>query len=282
MNTTQKPGTWIAMVVLTVVFTPQAWAAGSSSSKSAVSATSAKAVVSASSSAIPEALQKALALPEGKDRDKAVKDAALEWQKSDPAAALGWAVALPLPMTPSNYGFVAAVSQTWAERDGPAAVAFAWGCFSKTKANSFSYAKSAFHLSLVRWSKSDPKAAVAWADKTVPADSSKDVMFWVYGSLAGGWGRKDPATALAWAATLKDDTNRQTAVSSVVGVYLKEGNKPEGIAPLVEKLPHDNLKSAAMMIAPAWAKKDASKAQAWVGTLSLSAAEKAEILAKTK
>jgi len=280
MITTQKLGAWIAIVVLSVVFAPQAWAAGSSSSKSAVSATSAKAAVSASSSAIPAAVQQALAQPEGKERDKAVKDAALEWQKSDPAAALGWAVAQgdAQPKSQLYRGLVGAVSSAWAKRDAPAAVA--WG-YAKAKSNPAVYEKLAFHLALCSWGASDPKAAVAWSD-TVLADSSKDIVYLLYFSIADGWVAADAAAAVAWAATVKDDKNRQTAVSAIVSCWLKTGKKPDGIAPLVEKLPHDNLKSAAMMIAPAWAKKDASKAKAWVGTLSLSEAEKAEILAKTK
>jgi hypothetical protein len=75
MITMPKLGAWIAITVLTVAFAPQAWAADAGSGSSAAAASSATAVVSAGSSAIPAAVQKALELPEGPERVKALSAA---------------------------------------------------------------------------------------------------------------------------------------------------------------------------------------------------------------
>jgi len=283
MSTTQKLGAGIAIAVIAFVFAPQAWAANAGSASSAAAATSAKAAVSTSSSAIPEALQKALAQPEGKDQVKAVQDAAVEWQKSDPAAALAWVVAQP--PSPLIRSTVIAVSQAWAKRDAPAAVPCAWGMVKK-KGKCDGYEKDALHLTLKQWARSDPKAAASWTDATVPADSSKDVMRWVYGSVTGGWAEVDPVACAAWAEKLKSDEGRQWGIQALAVTWCFH-YKPEDAAAWAKRLPPGDLKSVAGYMAVGCIfnylnKRDAAKATAWLDSLTLPDEMKAELKKKAE
>jgi hypothetical protein len=213
------------------------------------------------SQTLPPAVQQALAQPEGKEREKALRDAAMEWQKSDPASALAWAVAMP--ENPLNRSIVIAISQAWPERDGAASVA--WG-MARCRGNNKGYNALAFHLMVTRWTKFDHQAALAWAD-TVPADTSDAILSTIYFSLADGWAQADPAAAAAWAATVKSDRYRQMAIHEAAVVW--SNSKPENAAVWAKGLPVADLKSAARPIFEAWRRRDAGQATAWLDALSL-------------
>jgi len=270
--------------VLSFVFVPQAWAADSVSAKSAAAATSATAVVSASSSAIPAALQKALAQSEGKDRDKAATDAAVEWQKSAPAAALAWVVAQP--PSPLTRGLDIAVSQAWAKRDAPAAVACAWGLAKKfvkdpPKTINDGYVISAYHLTLKQWARTDPKAAVAWSEANVPADSLKDITGWTYGSIGGGYTEIDPFACAAWMETLKGEA-RRSAIGAAANTWWRFG-KPDDAAAWIKRLPAADLKIEVVRATfNALYQRDAAKATAWLDSLTIPDEMKADLKKKAE
>jgi len=274
MITTAKLGAWIAITVLSVVFAPQAWAANAVSAKSAAAASTATAAVSASSSAIPEALQKALAQPEGKERDKAEYDAVMEWQKTDPAAALAWAV--PRANNVPNQRIVGGVSHAWGKREPAAAVA--WALARKPSKNG-SNEMLVFHLTIGYWAISDPKAVLAWLD-TVPADSSKDFIYYVYMSIPDGWARKDPVASAAWAESVKNDQNRQVAINETAIIWAR--SQSEDAAVWAKRLPPADLKSVVGPIFDVWHQRDAAKATAWLDSLTLPEETKADLKKKAE
>ena len=234
---------------------------------------------------LPAPLQQALAQPEGKERDKAVIDAAVEWQKSEPAVALGWVVVQPQSLLIRSI--VIAVSQAWAKRDAPAAVACAWDFAKKfvkmpPKTLNDGYVLSALHLTLKQWARSDPKAAVAWADTSVPADSSKDIMRWVFGSVGGGYAEVDPVAAAAWAEAVKDDEGRHWAFQAIAGTW-SFFHKPEDAAVWAKRLPPAELKiDVVRPIFEALYRRDAAKATAWLDSLTIPDEMKAELKTKAE
>ena len=109
---------------------------------------------------LPPELEKALAMPEGKDRTNAVRTAALAWAQKDPAAALDWVCAAPKDGPFDSL--MGALGNDWGNRDPQAAIAWA-NAHSRTYPNN--KAMFLFHLASTAWARKDPKAAAAWADE---------------------------------------------------------------------------------------------------------------------
>jgi len=244
-----------------------------SASSPATAAAASSATAAAGSSAIPAAVLKALELPEGAERTKALGAAAVEWQQKDPKAALVWAVGLPKGQ--SNYQTLNRVSQAWGNRDPKVALE----CAMSLDPKGGNSAMMALHLIVTAWARADAPAALAWAEKQTRADLHRTAYF----SVADGWAQKDPPPAAAWAAKLTDENDRHLAVGEVAHVWANSSiiaKNPEAAMAWVEKLQPADMKIAAASIAWGLARADAAKAKAWVEKLPLKDAEKTEIISK--
>jgi len=222
---------------------------------------------SASIAQTPE-IEKALQMPEGADRTKALVAAALEWEKKSPAAAMEWVCA---PSTPKAAGAaMKSLSMDWAARAPLDEID--WLTKRGLKPGTMDF--YALHLTVVVWAGKDPNAALEFAKKQPQGPIRKNI----YNSVAEGWGRADIKAAAAWAAKVPDTEDRQTAINFVASFWAS--TKPEEDAAWAQTLPKDDLKFAASKLVPVWAKKDPAKAVQWVASLPLSDAEKEEILKK--
>jgi hypothetical protein len=216
-------------------------------------------------------MKNALQQPAGDARKGAVNTAAMNWEKSDPAAACEWVIFVAKG---GDQAPLKGMVFDWGARDGAAAVAWMMGHDPKAVTAQI----HTLHYFVTAWAGPDPQAAAAWAAKQPKGDLRKNA----FNSVGEGWARsKDTAGAAAWAAKLTDEEDRHVAVNVVAGIWSGSINKtPDPVTAWVEKLPPADQKIAALQIVPAW--KDSAKAKAWVGKLSLSAAEKTEILSKIK
>ena len=227
---------------------------------------------SASLSKTPPEIEKALQLPEGDARINAVRAAAMEWEQKQPGAALEWVCSLPNDELRKRV--LKATAEDWGQREP--GVGVDWLMKGGIKPNSPEI--GALHFLVTEWAKKDWHAAAEWSEKQ-PKGPVRTTAFF---SVADGFAQMDPAAAGAWVQKIADAGDRHVAESFVIRVWAMSKKKPVDVAAWILQLPPEDLKGAASQLAPLWAKTDAANAEAWVNTLLLPEAEKAEILKKSK
>jgi hypothetical protein len=192
--------------------------------------------VSQGADTVPPAVQKALELPKGDEKTKALVAAAGEWAKKDPPAALAWSQQLPrdIPFSVSA-GVVAACALADAKASADWAV-------QHSRPPEF----GPLHGLLFVWSsRGDPAAAAAWC-----AEAPKTARYISFFSVGDGWYLKDQPAACKWAATLESAGDRHAALH---GIALKWGRASIPAATgWIRQLKDDDLKVAVKAIAGDW------------------------------
>jgi hypothetical protein len=239
---------------------------------------------------IPADIPQALALVE-KERLAVRRPGRLlllaRWAKSDAAAAMAYAKAVPGYQ--DRQQAILAVLRAWAEKDGPTAAAQA------AQLPSAQQRQQAFEAIASQWAQQDPQAALAWAQglpegrnkssilsgvifqwagsdpksaavflQTLPAEqvSPFDV-----GRVAEEWAALDPKAALAWANQLPPEREvRNHAVELAAGAWAQHA--PQDAAAFAAGLPAGVLRSVVgRQVVSEWANSDPKAAAAWVAGL---------------
>ena len=221
--------------------------------------------------AVPPDVQKAMQLPKGGERTKAILAAAGEWAKKDPTAALAWSQQLPRD-TP--FSVSAGVVAACALANGKASADWA---VQHSRPPEF----GPLHGLLYVWSsKGDPAAAAAWC-----AEAPKNARYISFFSVGDGWYLKDQAAVCSWAAKLESADDRHGAIH---GIALKWGRANIPAASVwIRQLKGDDLKVAVKAIAGDWrankfnngsnARNEAAMKE-WLDSFPLSDADKTEDL----
>ena len=226
---------------------------------------------SAGSKNEPDEVKQAMQVPEGDARVQALRAALLAWEQKEPVAMIEWLCAAPKGSPQS--GVLREASMDWGDRDHMAAIAWALKHDLKQPCPE----SIVFHLAIGQWARKDGKAAAEWADKQ-PKGNIRTI---AYFSVAGGWASSTATeAAAAWAAKVPDADDRHAALGRVAQAYSFKASAEA--AAWAEKLPADDVKVIAGIIAGNWGRKDAAKAVQWVNSLQLSPAEKDDILNRAK
>ena len=227
---------------------------------------------------------RALTMPEGDLRIRAVNATISLWMESEPHAGMAWVMQRPntpagnsntllavamdrwaysdpaaaaqflptLPTEPLSDHISRSIASTWARRDFPAAMQWAQRLRERT------WAAGALGAVVSTWAFEDPVAAAEFVRRQ-PASSERDEMFQQVVKL---WAGSDPKAALAWsvaqpeAPLLKSITPEalgQLAVDDPAGAIAALGDVNDGAV----------RKSAAIAIAQNWATRDAAEAAQW-------------------
>ena len=230
----------------------------------APAASAPSATTPAAAGAVPPDVTAAQQLPAGPDQIKALIAATGNWAKTDPMAALTWALQLPpdqaIKVAPTFSG-------TCAKANGKATADF-------LQQTATPAAWVAMHPALLNWGLIDPASATAWALQTPP-----NIRFLAVFSTADGWARKDPAAASVWATKLENADDRRDAVQAVAQMW--RGNLP-AVTPWVQQLKGEDFKTAARMVAGAWRNpadvKSGFTQKQWLAQLGLSDADQDALL----
>jgi hypothetical protein len=221
--------------------------------------------------AVPPEVQKALELPKGDEKTKALSAAAGEWAKKDPTAALAWSQKLPRDIP---FSVSAGVVAACALADGKASADWA---VQHSRPPEF----GPLHGLLFVWSsRGDPAAAAAWC-----AEAPKTARYISFFSVGDGWYLKDQPAASQWVATLESADDRHAAIH---GLALKWGRANIPAATVwIKQLKGDDLKVAVKAIAGDWrankfnngsnARNEAAMKE-WLDSFPLSDADKTEDL----
>ncbi|HEY3319232.1 MAG TPA: hypothetical protein VGP72_02005 [Planctomycetota bacterium] len=217
---------------------------------------------------VPAEVERAMRLPVGAERTKALQSAAQGWAQNHPAAVLSWLHQLPRNQQGIGLNVVGVCARTngkvsadWSINKG----ANAW-----------------LHQLLVGWAVADPRAAEAWCVQTaIP----KEVRFLAFASVGDGACRKDPPLAAAWAAKLEANEDRLAAIS---GVALLWGRANMAAATVwVKQLQPLEAQIAARTVVADWkankfhtqeGAKDTVAIRAFLEQLALSGKEKNQVL----
>jgi hypothetical protein len=217
-------------------------------------------------------------------KGEAVSNVAMRYARSDNAAALAWADALPAETRTSAFSGIA---YTWTQQDPKAAFEY----FAKHELMS----SDGFMVNeaLRNWSQSDSTEAMAWAralpdgklkDRalstvivsiadndplraakmipSLPAGSQDDAA----GSLAARWANNDPNAAAQWAAALPEGDARSKATRNIVATWAERDIGKT--AAWIEKLPVGNSRDGAVLEFTRQATdRDPAGAAAWAGTI---------------
>jgi hypothetical protein len=220
----------------------------------------------------PPDVEKAMQMPDGKDKNAALGAAIKAWAKQDPTAGLAWALTLP----PGPFGQVRGNASAFVQGADPKSSADWLVQQSSSKAFDF------LHPMLVNWAQTDPTAAEAWCVQLQSKDThARDISFF---SVADGVCRKKPELAAAWVAQLQPGADRISAVGGTALLWAR-GNIVAATA-WVKTLDLPAQKWAAQTITSAWGgvkgTKDApntwQSAQEWLNQLPLSPSDKEYVL----
>ena len=221
--------------------------------------------------AVPPDVQKALELPKGDEKTKALLAAAGEWAKKDPTAALAWSQQLPRDIP---FSVSAGVVAACALADGKASADWA---VQHSRPREY----GPLHGLLFVWSsRGDPAAAAAWC-----TEAPKNARYISFFSVGDGWYLKDQPAASNWAAKLDSADDRHAAIH---GIALKWGRANIPAATVwIKQLKGDDLKVAVKAIAGDWratkfkngsnARNEAAMKE-WLDSFPLSDADKTEDL----
>jgi hypothetical protein len=274
---------WMFVATLVLGGAALVYAAGPTSGEPAVSAASAapaqtnspaksSSATTANGDSVkaPPEVEKAMQMPEGDDRIKALSSAASDWAKKNPPAALAWYFQLPkglpeklfIPVLCANPQ----VSADWLIQN------------NKTGVNNGN-----LHGVLVTWGRVDPAAATAWVQKVQIA--AKDVRSTAFFSVADGYARRNPKDAGAWAEKVEAKEDRFDAIRGVAMMWGR-GNVTTS-ADWIKQLKPEEMKVAIKTITGEWwmtklkspgATTKAEAVKPWLDQFPLSDKEKEELL----
>jgi len=157
----------------------------------------------------PPEVEKAMQMPEGKEKNAALGAAMKAWAQKDATAGLAWALALP----PKLYGQVRGNLGMFAQGANPAGSAdWLVGQGSPT-------ALDALHGVLTSWTVADPVSASAWCVGLQSKDAkARSVSFF---SVADGLCRRKPESATAWVAQMQPGDDRLAAVEGTTIIWAR-------------------------------------------------------------
>jgi len=229
--------------------------------------------------------------------DDAIKSAIEVYADADPASAANYYVTHQASFKGDDYFDTFSISDSWTEKDGPAALAYALALPATNDAGSTQVADlrnelirgvlydmdkqnpvnaaavvqnlttdphfTAYSNSLaIAWVNVNPHAALNWAKSLPAGDAQNTAVSEVVGSLA----TVDPQAALSDAQQLTGD-NRDVTLKNVITSWANLA--PAQAAAALTNLPDgDNLDAATTSVAAAWLKKDPAAASQWIDTLA--------------
>jgi hypothetical protein len=157
----------------------------------------------------PPEVEKAMQMPEGKEKNAALGAAMKAWAQKDATAGLVWALALP----PRVYGQVRGNLAVFGQGADPARSAD-WLVQQDSPT-----ALDALHGVLLSWTAADSASASAWCVglQTKDAKARKVAFF----SVADGFCRKKPESAIAWVAQLQPGDDRLAAVEGTTIIWAR-------------------------------------------------------------
>ena len=220
----------------------------------------------------PPEVEKAMQMPEGKEKNAALDAALKAWAQKDATAGLAWALALP----PRTYGQVKGNLAVFAQGAEPANSAD-W-----LVQQGSGPALDALHGVLLRWTANDAVSASAWCVGLKSKDAkARNVSFF---SVADGLCRKKAASATAWVAQLQPGDDRVAAVEGTVIIWAR--GDIVAATDWIKTLGPPEKKRAAQTVVAVWRfAKGTSKTpnpwqnvQEWMDQLPLSAADKEWVL----
>jgi len=227
---------------------------------------------SAAAGKTPPEVEKAMQMPEGKEKTDALGSAIKAWAQKDPIAGLAWMASL----TPNVYAKVRTCAGAYAQGADPKK-SVDWIVQQSSPA-----ASDLLHLVSATWGRLDPAAAGAWCVQLQSKDvHMREVSFF---SVADGICRKKSEQAAAWVAQLPPGEDRRSAVGGTVLIWAR-GNIVAATA-WIKTLGLPDQKWAAQTIVGAWGSvkgtKDApnawQNAQEWLDQLPFTPSDKEYIL----
>jgi hypothetical protein len=220
----------------------------------------------------PPEVEKALQMPEGKEKTAALDAAMKAWAQKDATAGLAWALALPPRPLGQVKGTLAAFSQgadpgrsaDWLVQQGsPAAL-------------------DALHGLLLRWAMNDAAASSAWCVGLKSKDAkARNVSFF---SVADGLCRRKAESATRWVAQLPPGDDRVAAVEGTVIIWAR--GDIVAATDWIKALGPPEMKRSAQTVVAVWRfAKGTSKSpnmwkdvEEWLDQMPLSAADKEYVL----
>jgi hypothetical protein len=149
-----------------------------------------------------KSLPLALALPPGQNRNRSITSVLTAWAEIDPSATLAWINTQNDPaLAPAALAVQGALLAHIA-RDEPATALAEWAALSDPRAK-----QAAIQPIVEAWGKTDPAAALQWAN----AQETDNSTSYHRVELIHAWAKQDPEAALRWAeaATLKQTARGQ-------------------------------------------------------------------------
>jgi len=139
---------------------------------------------------MPPEIEKAMQMPEGKERLDAISAASPEWVKKDPTAALAWAHQ-PKAIYKEYLNIIGNCGKIHGKLTAD------WCVQNKQYIT--------LHKSLSSWVTADRAAAAEWC-----LQAPDEVRHIAFSSLGYFWGGKEPSAAATWAAELKSLEDRRS------------------------------------------------------------------------
>jgi hypothetical protein len=186
----------------------------------------------------PAEVEKAMGMPEGKEKNAALGAAMKAWAQKDATAGLAWALAL----SPREFAQVRGNLAMFAQGANPGGSAD-WLIQQGSPA-----ALDALHGILVSWAGTDPASASAWCVALQSKDArARKLSFF---SVADGLCRKKPESAAAWVAQLQPGEDRLAAVEGTTIIWAR-GDIVAATA-WIKTLTPSEVKRAAQTVVSVW------------------------------
>jgi len=160
------------------------------------------------------AIEAAMAMPPGPDRDGALMDALVAYAVVDPQAAWDAAQDFPADAGAGKTTLLKDIIKAWAAKD-PAQAAAKYASLGVTETSG--NANNTVGTIEADWLKVDPEAASKWVE-TLPVGGTRDSAIRALVPIAT---QSDPPTAFRWADTLADPSYRGTLMNGVVTAWAK-------------------------------------------------------------
>jgi hypothetical protein len=230
----------------------------------------------ASPASVPAEIEKAMQLPDGKEKIDAIGAALKSWSQNDPTAGLAWLLAKP----PRLYGQLRGNVASFADGADPGRSAD-WLVQQGSRP-----ALDYLHVMLTTWARTDSNAATAWCAGLQSKDArAREVSFY---SVADGLCRKKPELAAAWAAKVQAAEDRLSAVGGTTTIWARADIV--AATAWIKTLGPPELKRAAQVVVAVWSYAKGTKAspntwrnvQEWLDQTSLGTADKEFVLKNPK
>jgi|GEM_PF-5123537 len=172
-------------------------------------------------------------LPDGEMRDGVIHAVAVEWARTDPVAAMGWAAA-QLPPGRISDTAEKAIIWDWTARDPDAAVQWAVGLEGEIE-------RGQCLSEVVQASARIRPGRAAELLEIMPAG---DIRNFTVGQVAFQWAVREPAAAADWAVNLSTEQGRDYAISRVAAC--KAGAGVDNALSWASALPDGLLRDSAL------------------------------------